>query len=240
MSWFSKKKKDPFVAPLPADPVQFNSDEFGPQCLPPKPKKRIRYYLIWNYIWQPIVAMLFLWILLFGIDQMETSQTLWSVVVTSIVSTTFLIFVLPDSPSAQWFRVLFGYAVALLVGELLHVAIEYLYNLFPMVGGMKTLYFQFAELGAVLSFLFITFVMIFTRIQHAPAVAFGTLLVMQPTFKAAQIPPGSSASTAVAVAQELRRGLPHITFVEIIFLILAVIILVLIKVFMRNILEPLA
>ena len=218
MSFFRRKKK---VLVGPPAPVTL------------KPKKkwkwRWRFHMVWNYLWQPLTAMIYIWVVLFSLDKIKQSSLLWSVGVTVVAASTYLVFIMPDSPSSRWFRILFGYLLAFIIGELLHVAVVFVFGIFPQAAGLQ--YLHFAEIGAVLGFGLTLYLMLFLRIPHPPAIGFATMLIIQPSGSATLA--GASAP-AEALSEAASGFTPHLGYVEIIVVAIAIIILVLLKFFLRR------
>lgn len=131
----------------------------------------------WNYIWQPISAMIFIWVLLYIMDKVTTNEVLWASGSAALAATTFMIFVMPENPAARWYRIILGYAIAIGVGEGMRIAFTTIFHSLPQFAGIP--YLRLFEVGAVLSFAGIIIVMSVFRVPHPPAAGFGVVMVIE-------------------------------------------------------------
>lgn len=187
----------------------------------PKVQRRLegRMVRFWNYVWQPVSALVFLWVMLFTLDRLASSQVLWASGSVALAGSAFMVFVMPGDPESRWFRILLGYIIAIAVGEGIRIGINAIFHTIPtsmvtMVSDVAvvhntatSLHARFFELGAAVAFCFMSWVMAICKIPHTPAVGFAVVMVTESRDWIALIILGIGAVTLVLLRIFLRNML---------------------------------
>ncbi len=132
-----------------------------------------------NLIWQPLAAILFLWVVLICLDQLATSQILWAVGAGSLASSSYIVFGKPHGPTAIPLRIIGGYLVGIATGGLMRLASVYVFPVFA--GTMFNVHPQAMQLvgvAAALSVGLSLFFMVLLRLEHPPAAGMALVLVL--------------------------------------------------------------
>lgn len=130
-----------------------------------------------NYFWQPLAAVLFLTLLLFALNQYAVSKIIWAVGAGSLASSCFLIFAKPSNPSSLSKKIIGGYIIGILVGEIMHYLVLHIFSS-PMAAiGTENFYVYsiFAAISVGISIL----LMCIFRFDHPPAAGMSLVLVLE-------------------------------------------------------------
>ena len=84
-------------------------------CKPPKQLDALGGRLYW----QPLLCALFIFLVLAFLAQIHHDGLLWAAGASSLASSAFIVFVSPNTHSATWQRILGGYFLAALSGEVM-------------------------------------------------------------------------------------------------------------------------
>lgn len=129
-----------------------------------------------NLIWQPLLAVIFISIVLFFMDHYSTSDVLWAVGAGSLSSSSYIVFGSPSLKSALPEKIIGGYVIGILTGFLLRFAIMYSHHHECGLFGMPNFY-MIAFLAAI-SVGLCLFFMALLRVQHPPAAGMALILVI--------------------------------------------------------------
>lgn len=135
--------------------------------------KDIRY----NLIWQPLLCMLFMYLVLWTLHSVAHEWLLWAAGASSLASTAYIIFVTPDAYVAKSSRVIGGYFIALVVSEL----VGYLFRQAFHLLGDNYLAITFPHiywLSAILAVGISIFLMVILDLQHPPAAGLGLVTIL--------------------------------------------------------------
>lgn len=104
------------------------------------------------------------------------SQLLWAVGAGSIASTSFIIFTIPQSVSARSSRIVGGYAIAIIVGLLIHYALMGFFSLLTthFVMSDPRIFWMTASVSVGISMI----LMVLFDCQHPPAAGIALVLVL--------------------------------------------------------------
>jgi CBS-domain-containing membrane protein len=124
-----------------------------------------------NYIWQPLMIIVFLTCVLSVFFLIEsTVSVVWAVGVGSLASTSYLVFAKPSATASHPFRFVISYVIAIVCGLLVHYLSEYF-----LLHGHGFLYLSvLAALSVVITML----LMIWLRLDHPPAVGMALVFVI--------------------------------------------------------------
>ena len=129
-----------------------------------------------NYIWQPLMVFIFLWLCLHFFYMTAQTDALWAVGGGSLASSAYLLFAKPNSTPAHPVRFVVAYVIAVLCGiamhwSLLHFTVAPLFAC-PYPGFCWTGFF--AALSVMITFMFL----IGLRMDHPPALGMALVLVI--------------------------------------------------------------
>ncbi len=130
-----------------------------------------------NLLWQTLLVVLFMSVVLFAFNEATNSSVLWAVGTSSLASSAYIVFAMPQSIAARSHRVIGGYVVAIGVGIVFH---QILYALFQVFS--SHFFFQehphtfwiSASIGVGISML----LMVLLGFQHPPAAGIALVLVL--------------------------------------------------------------
>ncbi|HLB56566.1 MAG TPA: HPP family protein [Coxiellaceae bacterium] len=125
---------------------------------------------IWNYIWQPLIILIFLFSILNLFYHTAQSDILWAVGAGSLASSAFIIFSKPSSVTAHPLRLIVAYVIAILCGMLLHIMGETL-----LYAGHSFVWLSFLASIAVIVCLYFMF---WLNVEHPPAVGMALVFVI--------------------------------------------------------------
>jgi CBS-domain-containing membrane protein len=131
---------------------------------------------MWHLTMQPLLAMIFVFIVLLTLSQVAISPLLWAVGGSSLASSAFIVFGRPSSPSAQPWRVICGYAIGIIVGFGVRALFKPI-HVFHVDFLSDPRFFMLALSAAIavgVTFLF----MILLNIKHPPAAGIALVLVI--------------------------------------------------------------
>lgn len=121
-----------------------------------------------NYVWQPIVAMIFFAVALFFIDWTATNKMLWIATGGALACSAYIVFVFPSSVSARWYNILGGYVFGIVCGELLYWLAVFFEWIVDHTYTLPTVHVY--EFTAVIGLLFIIWLMLLFRLNHPPVI----------------------------------------------------------------------
>lgn len=136
-----------------------------------------RFQSAWfNYIWQPLTAVVFMSIVLFILNALATSSILWAVGAGALASSCFVVFGQPFSSNAFPHRIIGGYFIGIGMGGLMRIISEQLY-LFQK-DFLVSPHFQTMGILAAVTVGLALFFMTLFRLQHPPATGMALVLVL--------------------------------------------------------------
>lgn len=123
-----------------------------------------------NYIFQPAIIFIFLFIILNLFYHTAQSDVLWAVGSGSLASSAFTVFLRPSAISAHPLRLIVAYVIAILCGMLLHVVGEDL-----LYAGHTFVWMSFLASAAVIVCVYLMF---WLKVEHPPAVGMALVFVI--------------------------------------------------------------
>ena len=129
----------------------------------------------WNYVWQLSMAGVFIFCVLLLFKNMALKDDLWALGLSSLASSTFIIFAMPKAEAAQDHRVISAYFTNMAVGGLTHFCLIYLLGHDAMFLGHGFYVFSFVAALAVSLSLFL---MVILNIKHPPALGICIILII--------------------------------------------------------------
>ena len=135
-----------------------------------------RYYVM-HLLLQCLSATAFMWLILMGLDQVVSSQLIWAAGASTLASSAFIVFVLPDAIVAKPFKIIGSYLIAMGCGAAIRGLAMAVCAIFPQctAGIPHSHLFEIAAAVAVgLSLL----VMVLCRSEHPPAAGLAVVMVL--------------------------------------------------------------
>lgn len=129
-----------------------------------------------NYLWQPLLAIIFVVFVLFFMNHFSHSDVLWAVGAGSLSSSCYIIFGHPSSPSAQPKKVIGGYFIGIITGFILRILSMGLHDYNRNFLG--TPHFHVIGVIAAISVGLCLFLMSITKLEHPPAAGMALVLVI--------------------------------------------------------------
>lgn len=129
-----------------------------------------------HIVLQVAAAMVFMTFVLAMMSVASNSQVSWAIGAGSLGSSTFIVFTIPNSISARSSRVIGGYAVAIVVGILVHVLLSSAFDLLSshITINNSKVFWVASSVAIGLSMI----VMILLDCQHPPAAGVALVLVL--------------------------------------------------------------
>ena len=129
-----------------------------------------------NLIWQSLLAVVFMCLVLFSLNEVANSNILWAVGAGALASSSYLVFGKPHAPSAEPVKIIGGYLVAILVGGI----IRFFYNQFPFFQAnlMGLSHFHVIGMLAAIAVGLTLVFMVLLKIEHPPAAGMALALVL--------------------------------------------------------------
>ena len=131
----------------------------------------------WSHlIWQPLVAIVFVVLVLFFMNHFANSDVLWAVGAGSLSSSSYIVFGKSSSAAAQPKKIIGGYLVGILTGFALRVITMQFHDFECMLLG--TPHFHLIALVAAVSVGLSLFFMALLKLEHPPAEGMALVLVI--------------------------------------------------------------
>jgi len=133
---------------------------------------------IWpNLIWQPLVAVIFLSIILIFMNHFTQSSILWAVGTGALASSCFIVFGKPSSAHSMPHKIIGGYIIGILSGVIFHlIAVHFQTAGFHLLGNED---FQMLGITAALSAGFCLVLMSVLKLEHPPAAGMALVLTIE-------------------------------------------------------------
>lgn len=128
----------------------------------------------WNFIWQPLLAATFVVVALVGLGGFRHVTLLGYIGTSSLGSTAFLVFGMPQSDSASAKNMWGGYIISIMVGVLATLILHAIWS-----AAHPDRYFV-GELTATFAMALTMLIMALFRMEHPPAVGLALGLVVEP------------------------------------------------------------
>lgn len=127
-----------------------------------------------HYVLQSGYAVIFLWLVLFSLDQVSAPGLLWAVGASSVASSSFIVFTRPCGQTTEPVRLIGSYLLSILIGIGCSHIVFFLHHVvgFPHLRAM--------ELSSALSVGLATFLMAVLHFQHPPAASMSLVLTLEP------------------------------------------------------------
>lgn len=128
-----------------------------------------------NYIWQLLIAGLFIYCVLLLFKGTNQKDVLWALGVSSLASSVFIVFTSPTAKSSTEKTLLASYFINMALGSITHYFLRYLlgeHGMFTPTG--FEIFSVFAALAVSLSI----FIMTLLDVKHPPAVGICIILVI--------------------------------------------------------------
>jgi CBS domain-containing membrane protein len=124
---------------------------------------------------QCLAALLFIYVVLRALDLVATSSLIWAAGASTLASSAYLVFVLPESPASKPVRVIGGYIVAVLCGHGFRMLGALTCSLF-FTCNVVSVHIRVFEVIAAVSVGVSLIIMVLFKLEHPPAA--GLALVM--------------------------------------------------------------
>jgi len=129
-----------------------------------------------NLIWQPLLAMVFIALVLFFMNHFSTSDVLWAVGAGSLSSSCYIVFGNPTLKASEPRKIIGGYFIGIFTGFILRFAIMYFHE--HDCGLFGTPHFYVVAILAAISVSLCLFFMSLLKVQHPPAAGMALVLVI--------------------------------------------------------------
>lgn len=135
---------------------------------------------IWfNFIWQPLAAIVFLWLILYCLDQLAVSTVLWAIGAGSLASSCYILFGRPSSAAAAPKNIIGGYLIGMLIGGVLRLITLYSFpSMSGSMGGFTTELMGIMGLLAAIAVGVSMLLMMILGFEHPPAAGMTLVLVL--------------------------------------------------------------
>lgn len=131
----------------------------------------------WNLIWQPIMCVVYMSLVLLLMSvSFSGNVALWAAGASSLASSAYCVFAVPRGIVAQPMRIIIGYAIACVVGMLVHFSLKYIFVLLHIHDGLTSTHFFW--ITASLSVGLAMVAMVFAGGQHPPAAGMSLVMAM--------------------------------------------------------------
>ena len=128
-----------------------------------------------NYCWQLGIAGIFVFCVLLLFKDTTHADVLWALGVSSLASSAFIIFSMPNTEASQDHRVISSYFVNMAIGAITHYFLNYVLGHHAMFSGSGFYIFSLVTALAVSLSLVL---MIVLKIKHPPAVGVCIILII--------------------------------------------------------------
>lgn len=129
-----------------------------------------------NLLWQPLLAIVFLLAILFTLNAYAETKILWAVGAGSLASSSFLVFGQPSSPASRPVKLIGGFLIGIVSGEIMRLLAAYAFN---FTGNWATAPdFHMVGVLAALSVGLCLVLMALLKMQHPPAAGMSMVLVL--------------------------------------------------------------
>lgn len=129
-----------------------------------------------HYCLQPLLAVIIMTIVLYVFNSIATTDILWAVGAGALASTCATVFIMPDCGPAQPVKIIGGYTVGLLVGELVRLL---LMTVHQFAGSfMLDQHYQLLGVLASITIGFSIAFMALFKVEHPPAAGLSIVLVL--------------------------------------------------------------
>ena len=129
-----------------------------------------------NYIWQPIVGMIFFGVALVFINWTATSKMLWAACAGALAASTYMVFAMPASVGSRWYNILSGYVFGIVFGEILHWLAIFFEWVVSHTFALPSVHVY--EFTAFIGILFVIWFKLLFKIVHPPALVLVVSLMM--------------------------------------------------------------
>lgn len=129
-----------------------------------------------NLIWQPILAVIFICVVLFVMNNLARTTLLWAVGAGALSSSSFIVFGKPSLRSAMPLKIIGGYMVGIFCGVILHL-LYIQFHIFE-AGFIQTSNYHVLGMFAALATGLCLFFMSLLRVEHPPAAGMALVLVI--------------------------------------------------------------
>lgn len=122
---------------------------------------------------QVSLVFIYLWLILYLLDQASTSRIVWAVGASSLASSAFIVFMSPKSSAADPLHIFWGYVVCIFCGIFFHYLIGVINHCLP--GHGLHVYEFFTAVGIGLAIV----LMVLLRVSHPPGVGMTVVLILE-------------------------------------------------------------
>lgn len=130
-----------------------------------------------NYVWQPIIAMIFFGVCLVFLNWVAKSEMLWVACAGALAASAYIVFAFPSSLSARWINILGGYVFGIVFGEILHFLAIFFEWVVAHTFTVPTMHVY--EFTAFIGLLFTIWLMLLFRLSHPPVVVVVLAMMME-------------------------------------------------------------
>ena len=117
---------------------------------------------------QASAALVFMWLVLIGLDAIAASKIIWAAGASSLASSTYIVFCTPKAVSAKPQKIMGGYLIAMFCGE----GIRLLANLSEHSS------IHIFEIAAAVSLGLAFLLMVLLKAEHPPAAGLAVVMVL--------------------------------------------------------------
>ena len=126
---------------------------------------------------QTSAAVVFMWLMLMGLDKISASTIIWAAGASSLASSSYLVFCVPHSVVAHPLKIIGSYVIAMTVGEMMRLFANYFCDILPLcqIGHPSMHIF---EVAAAISVGIALLLMVLCKSEHPPAAGLAVVMVL--------------------------------------------------------------
>jgi CBS domain-containing membrane protein len=134
-----------------------------------------------HLIFQMGAAVLFVMLVLVALDSISASQVVWAVGAGSLASSAYLVFAMPSAYPSKAHRVIFGYVVGIVAGEIIRGLVTLLMaknghtHMLFAISSDANMYWLSGAFAVGLSM----WLMVLLGVEHPPAAGFSLVFVIE-------------------------------------------------------------
>ena len=131
----------------------------------------------WHLTFQGLVAVVFMWLVLAGLDKVARSTIIWAAGASSLASSSYIVFCAPGSIVARPLKIIGGYVIAVVVGECMRLLALVFCHVIPSCH-VGVPFMHVFEVAAALSVGIALLLMILFKSEHPPAAGLAVVMVL--------------------------------------------------------------
>ncbi len=123
------------------------------------------------------VAVVFMWLVLTGLDKVARSTIIWAAGASSLASSSYIVFCIPRSVVAHPLKIVGGYVIAIVVGECIRLLATWICHFIPgCQAGVP--FMHVFEVAAAISVGISLLLMVLLKSEHPPAAGLAVVMVL--------------------------------------------------------------